>query len=170
MPTPPKFSSCCTNEKRSGRRDAHSIAWNGRGGIQRRLGCWKMVWLRYSLEADHFFKLFFPSAANYYDFIHLWIFFHCVSPKNPQHLLSAHVTSGLHEKSFSRVLSDYLWRKQGFLRRVFVSGLVFFYLAPGCELLITCCAETAFAKQRLDSIGFVTTNFSFSAKLCLKLG
>ena len=58
-------------QKRSGRCDAPSIAWNGRGGIQRRLGCWKMVWLRYSLEADHFFKLFFPSAANYYDFIHI---------------------------------------------------------------------------------------------------
>ena len=165
------FSSCRTNKKKRGwRRDAHSIACSGRGAIQRRLGSKEVVWLRLLLEAEPLFKLFFPSAINYYDFNHLEMFLKCVSPNHLQHLLSAHVTSGWHEKILVEFFKIIYRQKHCFLGRFFDPGSMFFTWH-----LVVNFWNFAALRQPLPNNGWiplasVTTKFPFSAKLCLKLG
>ena len=86
---------------------------------------------------------------------------------NLRHLLSADVTLGVRENSFSPVFREYLLRKDGFLGRVFVSRFVFFQ-RPSCQRLELCCSETTFAKQRLAFTEFWDNRFFF-IELCLKL-
>ena len=91
------------------------------GTLRRRL----VVWQSYSLHVDHFFQLFLSFA----------IFLLrlsspgklpevCVSPRNPQHLLAAHVIFG-----FQNLLVDFTDRS--------------------CQLMGPFCSDTAFAMHLL---------------------
>ena len=88
------------------------------------------------------------------------MFLEFVSPNHLQHLLSAHVTSGWHEKFWVEYFKI-IYRENTAFWEFFCSRIDVFYLAPGCELLKPCCFETAFAKQRLDSIGFCDDKIFF---------
>ena len=115
----------------------------------------------YSLDVGQFFFNCFALSDNFLRLI-TWKIASSLSPNNPQHLPSVHMSLELSERSFSRVFWEILSRKHGFLGRVLLSRFVFLHLTPSCHLLETpsChllepfCSETAFAKQRLDFTDF----------------
>ena len=99
-----------------------------------------------------FSQFFLPFAIIYYDSHHLGNCSKGVSTIIFQPFLSAHVTSGLRQQSFSRVFSE-KFSKVPLFGEDFVSRFEF-YLSPSCQFFEPCCSATVFAKQRLASADF----------------
>ena len=164
-----KIFNLLHKQKRSGRRDAHSIAWSGRGAIKRRLGSKEMVWLRLSLEAERLYILFFSLRCTTTN-LYTWKCSSSLCLLITFNIFWVPMWPPAGTKNFESSTLRFIIGKTLLFGKIFCSRIDVFYLAPGCELLKPCCFETAFAKQRLDSIGFCDDKIFFSAKLSLKLG
>ena len=115
-------------KKLSGLGDTHWIAWRSSWEHFRVRSIVDRLFGHCTLKMQNSFcQLFIIFAIIYYDSHYLESSLERVSPNNPQHLLSAHMTSGLQKKFFSWVFWEYFSRKHGFLGRFFVSGSVFFF-------------------------------------------
>ena len=92
----------------------------------------------------------------------------CVSPMKLQQHLNVHFFFGLREKSFSRVLIQYISRKHGFSRNLF--GIRFSLLTTSWYFCLCCRSDAAFADYPLAFADFWDDKFSYSAIICFESG